>query len=224
MKKYIASFDFDGTLRVDNMEKECIDLLNSLPSNIISVINTGRGIGILQDKIKHFFPDTFDIFINSIKYFICNNGTDIYYKSDNDFDILKDWFEHLKDQWDRELLLFIDCKKPEKEKEIKIPLSSVDLAEDGIDCSSLYKKGEPASKKTSLVFLVPAESDDNIISILLWSQSSLFRTIEEEEKNAVYENIIYTISDSHISKYPGGEKNKKIFRYLKISSEGIFLY
>ena len=99
MKTYIASMDFDGTLRLDNMEKECIGLLKSLPDNIISIINTGRGIGILQEKIKHFFPDYYDSFISGIKYFICNNGTDIYYQNGDKFDCLKEWSEYLADQW-----------------------------------------------------------------------------------------------------------------------------
>lgn len=104
-KTHIASLDFDGTLRVNDMEKDCIDLLTSLPSNIINVINTGRGIGILQEKVRFYFPEHFDNFINAIKYFICNNGTDIYYKNNDDFDTLKEWSDYLSDQWDRELLL-----------------------------------------------------------------------------------------------------------------------
>lgn len=105
MKKYLASLDFDGTLRVDNMEKECIDLFKGLPDTIIPVINTGRGISILQEKIMEFFPEYFDLFMDKLKYFICNNGTDIYYKKANDFDALKEWSNYLSDQWDRKLLL-----------------------------------------------------------------------------------------------------------------------
>ncbi|MEW5820579.1 MAG: HAD-IIB family hydrolase [Cyanobacteriota bacterium] len=105
MKTYIASLDFDGTLRVDHMEKETIELLKTIPDKVINVINTGRGIGILKEKIEHFFPEDSELFIKSIKYFICNNGSDIYYRSKEDFDTLKQWSAYLKDQWDRELLL-----------------------------------------------------------------------------------------------------------------------
>lgn len=105
MKTHIASLDFDGTLRVDNMEKNTINLLKVIPANVLSVINTGRGIGILQDKIKHFFPKDYELFNNTIKYFICNNGTDIFYKSGDSFYTLDDWSSYLQDQWDREELL-----------------------------------------------------------------------------------------------------------------------
>lgn len=105
MKRYIASFDFDGTLRLDNMEKECIDLLESLPDNITSIINTGRGLGILFDKIKHYFPDYHESFIDAMKYFICNNGTDIFYKKGDKYDVLSEWYDHLKNQWDINLIM-----------------------------------------------------------------------------------------------------------------------
>jgi HAD superfamily hydrolase (TIGR01484 family) len=105
MKSYLASLDFDGTLRVDDMEKETIELLSSLPPNIICVINTGRGIKILQDKVNLYYKDHYDTFMNSISYFICNNGTDIYYWSNNKLDILQEWSEYLNDQWEKEQIL-----------------------------------------------------------------------------------------------------------------------
>lgn len=107
MEKYIASLDFDGTLRVDNMENEAIELLSALPNNIITAINTGRGIGILQDKVKHYFPQHYKKFMDSINYFICNNGTDIYYKVNDNFSILQEWSLHLQDQWPKKEILNI---------------------------------------------------------------------------------------------------------------------
>lgn len=105
MKKNIASLDFDGTLRVDNMEKDCIDFLQSLPEGVIAIINTGRGINLLQEKVQHYFSDHYNLFMNSMNYFICNNGTDIYYESSGEYITLKEWMEYLADQWDRNLLL-----------------------------------------------------------------------------------------------------------------------
>lgn len=105
MNIYIASLDFDGTLRVDHMEQETIDLLKSLPEKIVPVMNTGRGIKILEEKIRHYFPQAVDIFLNKIKFFICNNGTDIYYHEDHEYKSLDDWSAYLDDQWDRKELL-----------------------------------------------------------------------------------------------------------------------
>jgi HAD superfamily hydrolase (TIGR01484 family) len=101
----IASLDFDGTLRFNNLEKDCIDLLKSLPSNIISVINTGRGIALVKEKVKTYFPDDYELFMGAMRFFICNNGTDIYYHNGNDYVTLKEWSDHLQDQWNRSLLL-----------------------------------------------------------------------------------------------------------------------
>jgi HAD superfamily hydrolase (TIGR01484 family) len=105
MKQHIASLDFDGTLRVDNMEKACIEFLENLPNHIISVINTGRGITLVKEKVKTYFPEHYDLFMNAMSYFICNNGTDIYYKEGDEYQSLSEWSEYLKDQWDRPLLL-----------------------------------------------------------------------------------------------------------------------
>lgn len=105
MKKYIASLDFDGVLRYNDMEKECINLFHSLPENVITAINTGRGISILFEKIKQFFPNCHEEFINSIKYFICNNGSDLYYKYNDEYCSLKEWSDYLSDQWNREDIL-----------------------------------------------------------------------------------------------------------------------
>lgn len=105
MEKYIASLDFDGTLRVDNMENETIELLSALPNNIITTINTGRGINILQDKVKHYYPQHYEKFMDSINYFICNNGSDIYYKVNNKISILQEWSLYLQDQWPKKEIL-----------------------------------------------------------------------------------------------------------------------
>lgn len=105
MKTYIASLDFDGVLRYNDMEKECIDLFNAIPDNVIKTINTGRGISILFEKIKQFFPNRHQEFIEAINYYICNNGSDLYFKDGNSYKVLNEWSNHLADQWNREEIL-----------------------------------------------------------------------------------------------------------------------
>lgn len=107
MVYHIASLDFDGTLHYTGTEHECIKLLENLPDSLINVINTGRGLDILLEKVQLYFKDDYSKFVDAIEFMICNNGSDIYCKNPegDGYEIFQEWFDYLSDQWDREAYL-----------------------------------------------------------------------------------------------------------------------